>query len=333
MGTIAIRADGGSNIGMGHVMRTLVLAKELAKTNDLLYVCRYNINNRDTYKAGIDKILSEGFRVEYIGDNSMLEDLRNIKADCLITDSYDVDERYFSETRKIFNKTVYIDDLALYKFEVDIIINQNINACDLEYKTTGDTKLLLGTEYVMLRDEFRNLPRKKINEKVENILLTLGGADPDNLTVAILGSIKKLDYQFNIVVGPSFKNVDLLKQIENENENIKLYFNANMLNLMKQADLAISSCGSTLYELATCGVPTIGIVIADNQLGISKKMSVLNVIELIENFNIHNKDYFRKYVTELCSCYERRNVMCNNGQNLVDGNGVYRIASIINCLL
>ena len=37
---IAIRADGGSKIGMGHIMRTLVLAKELAKTNDVFYICR-----------------------------------------------------------------------------------------------------------------------------------------------------------------------------------------------------------------------------------------------------------------------------------------------------
>ncbi len=36
---IAIRAEGGFQIGMGHIMRTLALAKELAKANEVfIYV-------------------------------------------------------------------------------------------------------------------------------------------------------------------------------------------------------------------------------------------------------------------------------------------------------
>lgn len=104
---IAIRADGGSKIGMGHIMRTLVLAKELAKTNDVFYICRVDVPISNIYTSGINKIKKEGFSVITINENNILEELNKIEANMLITDSYDVDENYFNETKKCL-KTLYI---------------------------------------------------------------------------------------------------------------------------------------------------------------------------------------------------------------------------------
>ncbi|MCS4480207.1 hypothetical protein JQ035_07730 [Clostridium botulinum] len=61
-------------------------------------------------------------------------------------------------------------------------------------------------------------------------------------------------------------------KIKNFKDNINLYFNANMIGIMNKCDIAISGCGSTLYELAVCGVPTLGLIIADNQEKIAYKM-------------------------------------------------------------
>ena len=94
---IAIRADGGASIGMGHIMRTLVLAKEFAKNNEVFYVCRVQgdislplskienskdetLYNRisDKYITGIEKVIGEGFKVLFIREENLLEDLKNI---------------------------------------------------------------------------------------------------------------------------------------------------------------------------------------------------------------------------------------------------------------
>lgn len=88
---IAIRADGGNKIGMGHIMRTLVLAKELAKTNYVFYICRDDNPLSDKYKSGIEKINGEGFNIITIDESNILDKLKDISADCLITDSYDVE--------------------------------------------------------------------------------------------------------------------------------------------------------------------------------------------------------------------------------------------------
>lgn len=347
---IGIRADGGAKIGMGHIMRTLVLAKELRKhNNEVLYICRIDLLNRsiyniephnkffsdktkkmdisDKYKKGIEKVILEGFKVCFVREDHLLEDISTISADLLITDSYDVDENYFNKTKAMFNKTAYIDDMNLYQFNVDFLINQNADAEDFICKAEDNTKLILGTKYIMLREEFRNLPPKNIKPKACNIMLTVGGADPFHLTDKILSWTKDLDYNFHVVVGPSFQDGEQLKSYENN--KIKLYYNADMHNIMEKCDMAISACGSTLYELAACGVPTIGIVIADNQLGIGEKLNNMGIIKNLGWYDKIDKENFITNINKFISDYELRKTISQRASNLVDGKGVQRIAKIL----
>lgn len=329
---IAIRADGGAKIGMGHIMRTLVLAKELAKTNDVFYICRVNKSFSNIYKPGIDKIKKEGFAVITINENNILEELSEIHADILITDSYDIDERYFNETKKMFKHTVYIDDMNLYYFNTDILINQNIYAEDLQYRVNDNTKLLLGTKYTMLRKEFRNAPEKIIKENVEDILITVGGADPNNVTGRILSYIDELNYNFHVVVGPSFCTISELKEYEKKNKNIKLYLNADLFELMQKCDLAISACGSTLYELSICGLPVLGIVIAENQMNIANKSHSLGLINNLGWYEQIYKDTFLFQLQEIINNKDMRMRMSKLGRNSVDSNGVQKINNTIESL-
>lgn len=321
---IGIRADGGSSIGMGHIMRTLVLAKELSKTNDVFYICR---DNMDKYQIGIKKVKSEGFSVFLVRENYLLEGLKKINANLLITDSYDVDEEYFNATKAMFNKTIYIDDMNLYNFNVDFLINQNINAEDFNYRVNKGAKLLLGSKYVMLRDEFRNIPSKDIKKIASDIMVTVGGGDPNHITEKILSWVHNLDYTFHIVVGPTFNNIEYLKSFEND--KIKLYFNANMSNLMKKCDIAISACGSTLYELAACGVPTLGIIASDNQTGVGNKLNTLGIINNLGWYHKISKEYFIKNVISFAEDYNKRKLMSEKATKIIDGKGVKRIVKAI----
>lgn len=273
---IAFRADGGSIIGMGHIMRTLVLARELAKTNDVFYVCRKDYPLTEKYKKGIEKVRAEGFKIILINEDIVINELSKIEADCLITDSYDVNEEYFNKTKKLFTKTGYVDDLNIYYYNVDFIINQNI--AENKYKCNEDTLLFLGTDYIMLREEFRNSKPNQIKTDIKNVLITMGGADPYNFTLKLLKCIKDLHYNFHVIIGPSFSNVDKIELEIKNNENIKLHFNANMIEIMKKNDIAISATGSTLYELGTLGIPTLGVILADNQEGVAKEMHKCGLI-------------------------------------------------------
>ena len=323
MKKVSIRADGGTYIGMGHIMRTLVLAKELSKSHDVFYICRVDNPLSDRYRIGIDKLKSEGFIVKTVRENYMLLDLNLIEADVLITDSYDVDEEYFNETKKIFKKTVYIDDMNLHYFNVDFLINQNIDSLDFEYKARDGSKLLVGPEYIMLREEFRNLEKNNLREKVTDIMITVGGADPYHITKQILSYVMPINYNLHVVVGPSFEKNNYLKNFETS--NVKLYYNANMCEIMKKCDIAISACGSTLYECSSCGIPTMGIIVADNQQEIAVEMDKLGILKNMGWYNGLIKEKFLNELNSLCENFSKRKDMSEKAKSFVDGNGVKRV--------
>jgi UDP-2,4-diacetamido-2,4,6-trideoxy-beta-L-altropyranose hydrolase len=320
---IAIRADGGADIGMGHIMRTLVLAKEISKIHDVFYICRVDNPLSEKYRIGIEKIKSEGFVVKTIREDFILFDLKDIEADLLITDSYDVNEKYFDETKKMFNKTAYVDDMNLYYFNVDFLINQNIDSVDFDYKVNKDTKLLIGSDYIMLRDEFRDVSEKYIKEEVKDIMITVGGGDPHHITEQILENLKMIDYNFHVVVGSSFQKDNYLKNFESS--KVILYYNANMHEIMQKCDIAISACGGTLYELAVCGVPTLGLIIVDNQQGIAKKMDQLGMIKNMGWYDNLLKDKFIDDLNYICNDFVKRIEMSLKAKKAVDGNGVKKI--------
>jgi len=344
---IFIRADGGNEIGLGHIMRMLVLAKELRKSNKVIFLCKssrvenkieelnfdeniFNFKN-DKFKIGIQKVIENGFEVFSIREKNVIEDIidlqKKYKADLIITDSYDVDEEYFNKIKYYFKLTGYMDDVNKCKMNVDFIINQNINASDMNYEPNinKDTKLFLGTKYCLLRDEFReNYRKKQVKEKAEDVLLTLGGMDKDYNTIKILNEIQMVDVNIHVIVGSAFdeKLIEEIYKLSKKTPNIRVYENANMSVLMKKCDIAISACGSTLYELCAMNVPIIGLILADNQQMAAKKMKEKSL--LVEFYYI---DELKEANIECClntliNDRNLRNNAINNQCNVANINGV-----------
>ena len=83
--------------------------------------------------------------------------------------------------------------------------------------------------------------------KINNILISMGGSDNENITYDIL---QQLDDRFNIVVvlGSSSMHSDMIAGYA-EGKKIKVIIDAdNMAELMLEADLAIGAGGSTSWE-------------------------------------------------------------------------------------
>jgi len=154
---ILIRAEGGCSIGMGHVMRMLVLAGKLREFAEVVFVCREN----EEFKTGVGYIEACGYSVLKVNGEEIIGGLAGVGGDCLITDSYDVDESYFNSSKAVFGITGYVDDLNKVRINADFIINQNIYAQDLGYEKCEGTMLLLGTQYALLRDELGASRREK----------------------------------------------------------------------------------------------------------------------------------------------------------------------------
>ena len=208
----------------------------------------------------------------------------------MVIDSYFVTQKYLSELKNLCT-LVYIDDMAQMPYPVDILINYNIYAGEINYnsiyKNYDLPKLLLGAAYVPLREEFSLVHEKKIRSTVKNILVSTGGADAEHIAIRFALYINENSQRFegitfNFVVGKFSVDLEKLKILEAQSDRIKLFVNVkNISKLMKEADIAISAAGSTLYELCACAVPTVTYVFADNQILGERTFSKKNIFDAL----------------------------------------------------
>jgi UDP-2,4-diacetamido-2,4,6-trideoxy-beta-L-altropyranose hydrolase len=297
---VALRVDGGKGIGMGHIMRTMALANDFEKDKEVERVFYITKNE----PSAVNKLKENDFEVIIIEKDltheKEIEEVKEIikkeKVNKLITDSYEIDQNYLIEMRKVVDKLVTIHDYAPFAFPSHVVINGNAYAEDLDYESYyGDTEFLLGTDYLLLREEFRNLPEIEIRDRVQNILVTVGGYDLRNLTPKIIKALNSINFDemedqyidkenlhIDVVIGPSFDNVDqIVAEVEKSSLDISLNFNVKkMSKLMLKSDIAISSGGSTLYELALTKTPALVLLQAENQVRVAEKVDDKSVINL-----------------------------------------------------
>lgn len=337
---IYIRVDANKQIATGHVMRTLAIAKQVRKLGGR---CKFIVAD----KYAISSIIDNDFEVICL--NSKWNDLNQeiVQMQKLITeeqikvllvDSYFVTEEYLNS---LSNKTyvAYIDDLNLFKYPVNTIINYATYYEAFDYKSLNydvDTRFLLGTQYVPLREEFSQLLRKK-KEVLKNILITTGGTDQYHVTYLLLKQLiesKMIDnLTLHIVMGRFNEDLEMINKLAAHRENIFLYKNIDyMSKLMMQCDLAISAGGTTLFELCACGLPTISFGIADNQLqginSLAEKGYMLTVGDIRNNIDIGILEIVNKlkYYLNNPQIGHQYSVKM---QQLIDGRGAERIAKYL----
>jgi UDP-2,4-diacetamido-2,4,6-trideoxy-beta-L-altropyranose hydrolase len=317
MSVVALRVDGGKDIGLGHIMRSMALASDLKNDEEVERI--FYITKNET--SAVNKLKENDFEVITIDKglnyDKEIEEVKKIinkeEVNKLITDSYDIDQNYLIEMRKVVDNLVTIHDYAPFAFPSHVVINGNAYAEDLDYESYyGDTEFRLGTDYLFLREEFRNLPEIKVRDKVQNILVTVGGYDLRNLTPKIIEALNSIDFDeiddqyivdkgnlhIDVVIGPSFDNVDqIVAEVEKSSLNISLNFNVErMSKLMLKSDIAISSGGSTLYELAVTKTPALVMLQAENQVRVADKLDGKSIINL--GFESEDIEYTFKKIVE-----------------------------------
>jgi UDP-2,4-diacetamido-2,4,6-trideoxy-beta-L-altropyranose hydrolase len=297
---VSFRVDSSNQIGLGHLMRCLTLADELNKKNhDVAFICREltgNLISLIKYPVLIlpkdNNFQSHDLYLTWLGatqeqDAKQTIEVISKKTEILIVDSYALDETWHKELRQHTQKIIVIDDLADRQFNCDVLLNQNLGSQleDYENKAPSSCVLLLGCDYTLLRPEFKKLRKKalekrRIVKEIENILVSMGGSDVNNITYDVL---KQLDSKFNVVVvlGVLSPHNEMIKDYAID-KNIEVIVNANnMAELMLNADLAIGASGSTNWERLCLGLPSLIFTTAKNQIKFSKNLDKLRLIKLL----------------------------------------------------
>lgn len=341
MQKLIIRADASTQIGTGHIMRCIALAQAWQERGgDVTF-----LSHCDS-EALHQRINNEGFEFIPIEkphpDPSDLErTLEKLSANCwLALDGYHFTPEYQKAIRDAGIRLLVIDDMNhLPHYHADILLNQNIHAPNLKYHCDADTTLLLGTRYILLRREFLKYRdfNRQVQDRAKNILVTLGGADLDNVTLKVIEALKlldELDISVKIIIGPANPHEKTLrKTLTSAHFETELLINPpNMPELMAWADMAISAGGSTCWELASMGVPILALILADNQKavaeGIAKEGFALN-LGWYKNFNT---TITSRKINTLIQSKDRRLNMVQKGKALItaaSGNHLYERMSTL----
>lgn len=326
---IGIRADGNSQIGLGHIIRTMALAREFQKNNHgILYWVKENPvilkllkqNNFDVLE--IDSSLDINKETELINST-----FKKNKIDIFIGDAAHIDQVYLDQLNRANKLVVLLDVLKDMKINADLIISGGIHAVDYQREAERfNRNVLLGSRYVLLREQFNNCKPRCINRKVSNVLITMGGADVQNLTPTFIRYISQInnDLMINVVIGNAFKNKVEISEIANKLSNVYLHHNVqNMADLMYENDIAISAGGTTLYELSATGTPTMAVIQAENQILQTTRFQNKGIVINLGYGDKLDKDVFADEFI-LINDWEKRKRMSALGQSEVDGKGVQR---------
>jgi len=338
-----VRADADEKIGIGHIMRCIALAqawKDQGGEVTFISHCKSD--------ALRERIQSEGFRfialakvcpdpADLTNTLSILMDESAGQKKWLVLDGYHFTPEYQKAIRDADGHLLVIDDMNhLTSYHADILLNQNIHAPDLKYSCDKDTTLLMGARYVLLRREFLKYRdfKRQIPDKAKNILVTFGGADPDNVTLKVIEAFKLLDkpdITVRIIIGLANPHQETLrKAIASAHFAAELVINPpNMPELMEWADLAISAGGSTCWELAYMRVPSLIMIFADNQGGIARELGIKGAMINLGWFDGNSIIDIAKSIKKIINASQGRYHLIHNGYNLVDGRGVLKVQQSI----
>lgn len=256
---LLIRADSSSTLGLGHIMRCLILCQQYPDAT-ITFACQNLSGNI------IDTI---PYPVHILSTNEpqeLITLIQKLNIDQIIFDHYGIDkifEKYIKEQTAV---TILSLDDTYQKHHCDILLNHNICADASRYDglVPLHCELRCGGEFTLIRDEFKQehlFPRATIYD----IFISMGGADSSNITLDILNCI---DPSNSVCIATTTANAHLTQLLAHtlENDNIEVHVNSSEIaKLLHQSSLAIITPSVMVHEVMFMGIPFIAIQTADNQ--------------------------------------------------------------------
>lgn len=360
---VLVRADASIDIGTGHVMRCLTLAGALrARGAKCGFICRrheghmidqiqqqgFDVHglsipkerpgedSRKRLPARYDNWLGANWAHdarqtrEIIGNEGMV--------DWMIVDHYAIDVRWEKELRSSCRRLMVIDDLADRPHNCDLLLDQNLGRLSADYADllTGSTRILAGSRYALLRPEFSVLRQPSIEwrkkSSIGHLLVSLGGVDKINVTGLILEALKQCPLppsaRVTVVMGlhgPSFQIVKKMAAVMPWKTEVRVDVK-DIGSLMAESDLAIGAGGTTAWERCCLGLPTLLVVLAENQRRGAEALAACGAASVLD---------LQSIATEL----PKKMAILLSGDNLkqmqraclavTDGNGVNEVVNFL----
>lgn len=304
MTNLAFRTDASLQIGTGHVMRCLTLADALLAAGIRChFICRAHPGNlieqirqrgfsvsvfpapaaaamplTDGLGASSQPIHATWLGVDWATDSEQTKVcIGDTVVDWMIVDHYALDARWEKAVRPLCRRLMVIDDLVDRPHDCDLLLDQNLGRDAVDYRglVPDACTVLAGARYALLRPEFAALRedglRRRTRPQLKHMLIAMGGVDQADATGKVLEALLVCslpsDMRITVVMGshaPWLERVQSLARQMPQATEVMVNVN-NIAELMADSDFAIGAAGTTSWERCCMGLPTLIVVLAENQ--------------------------------------------------------------------
>jgi len=323
---VLVLTESGAGVGFGHVTRCAAVCQA--------FQC-IGVQPRLVVRGGVAGADWDGgggaVAFDWIVQRDSLAGMLT-SIDVVFVDSYLAAEEVYREIRSAVPTCVYFDDDRRLRYPPGYVLNGAIHAEEMDYPELPGVRYLLGREFTVLRKDFWRVPDKVMREEIETVLITVGGSDTQGVTSEILGALRHSPHRFkkHVVVTRHFANVAEIERFADaDTEIIMSPGAAQMKGLMLEADLAISGCGQTLYELARVGLPVCGICMAANQYQNITGWRKAGFLDYVGRCN--ESEFEQRLLSAVSGLRSRsaREVRSQAGRVVLDGRGQERVLSAV----
>ncbi len=365
---IAIRVDSSRVIGSGHVMRCLTLAEAMAaRGGEIRFLCRAHpghlgcviesrgfrldllpeaVSASDDCQAGADgdSPYAQWLGVDFRTDaEQYIQLLDKHRTDLLVVDHYGLDARWEGLLRPVVGNIMVIDDLADRAHDCDVLLDQNLGRRfeDYDGRLPPTCRRLIGPAHALLRSEFARLRAMSLARRADGnlrrVLVSMGGVDLPNATGKVLTalSVSPLAPELDVLVvmgggAPWLSHVQAQVRGLSLKAEIKVGI-GDMAAQMFAADLSIGAAGATAWERCCLGLPTILVVLADNQqsgAAALERAGAAHVIRAPDEISLRLPDFLARLAIP-----DSLLQMQVASARITDGQGVSRVIKTLEPLL
>ena len=320
--TIIFRADGSNTMGLGHLVRSLALARMLKADFDCQFA---TINPSPDFISQINEVCEK--LIEIPEFNTSEEEANYLAKhhltgnEIIALDGYHFKTEHQRILKNTGCKVVSIDDIHESHFVSDAIINHAGGIQKAQYSAEKDTQFHLGLDYVLLRPAFSEVAKnRQILKSTPNAFVCLGGADPKNDTLEVLKKLEasKVVKSCFVIIGAAYKHrVALQKFIDNSAIELTISENISaekMVEIMRLCPIAITSPSTISIEYLTVGGQLYLHQIADNQTNLRNYLTKSEVAFDFSEFPITDTNKIENALSQQ--------------KNLIDGKSPLRLRNI-----
>jgi len=321
--SVTFWTEGGPSVGMGHVMRCINIARAIDGQDLPLH---FLVNNE---RPVIERLNSEAFfHITY--PVTGMHPSRLSGGVVVIDTKKDVSGQVRA-LKEDGRKVILIDNTS--SGEADAVVMPTPI-----YRGLPVNGLVCGSEYIIIGGQFRNARERGTlgHSRPLKVLVTMGGSDPNNLTGIVLKELAEVGgIEVTVVIGPAFNANRSFENLKTGRwEKFSFVHNPKeMAALMSGSHVAFTAMGTTVFELAYMGVPS---VVIGNYESDREGMASLEELGISKGLGFH-KDILPGEAGETLKSFRDDPALWQEASTkamaLTDGRGAMRIASLITSMI